>query len=190
MMKIILGSQSKWRQSMLGKMGYEFEVVTAEIDEKAIRSDDYYALPLKIASAKADAIMAKINEPVLLITADQVVLCDGQLREKPANEQQTQEFLRSYGKHPAEIINAVVLTNTQNKKRAQGVDIAIAYFKEIPEEMIKKLAGLKEFLNAAGGFLIDHELLRPYIAKYEGGEGNNLALPKELTERLMREVLE
>ena len=36
-MKIILGSGSKWRKIILEKAGYDFEVMTADIDEKAIR---------------------------------------------------------------------------------------------------------------------------------------------------------
>ncbi|MDD5291012.1 MAG: Maf family protein [Patescibacteria group bacterium] len=189
-MKIILGSGSKWRKAMLEKMGYNFKVITADIDEKAIRSNDYYALPIKIAGAKAEAIKKKIKEPVLLITADQVVLCHGELREKPKDKYQAREFLRSYGKYPVEVINAVVVTDTGSGKRAQGVDIAKAYFKEIPEEVIDKLIKMEDILNSAGGFLAEHELLRPYLKKYKGKEGNSLGLPKGLTERLILEVQE
>ncbi len=187
-MKIILGSGSKWRKLMLEKMGYEFEVVTADINEKEIRCDDYYILPVKLAGAKADAISKKINEPIILITADQVVLCNGELREKPSNIEEGRRYLQSYGHYPAEIVNGVVVTNNQNDKRASGVDIATVYFKEIPEEVIDRLLTMKEILNAAGAFLAEHELLRSYVIKYEGKEGNSLALPKELTERLISEV--
>lgn len=187
-MKIILGSGSKWRKQMLQKMGYKFEVITADVDEKTIRYDDFYELPVKLACAKADAISKRLNEPALLITADQVVLCNGELRGKPADEKECRRYLRSYGQYPAEIVNAVVVTNTQNGKRAQGIDMARVYFKKIPEEIIDKLVGLNEIISAAGGFLVEHELIKPYIKKYEGKEGNNLALPKELTERLIAEV--
>ncbi len=175
---------------MLQKMGYEFEVVTADIDEKTIRCDDFYELPVKLACAKADAIMKKISAPAILITADQVVLCNGELREKPADEKEERYYLQTYGGHPAEIINAVVATNTKTGKRAPGVDVAKIYFKQIPEEIIDKLVRDKDIMNAAGGFLAEHELLRPYIEKYEGKEGNELGLPKELTEKLIKQVMD
>ena len=175
---------------MLEEMGYNFEIITADIDEKAIRCDDYYALPVKLACAKAEAVKLKIKEPVLLITADQVVLSNGELREKPKDARQAREFLRSYGKYPAEIINAVVVTNTKNNKRAQGIDIAKAYFKEIPEEIIDELVKMEDILNSAGGFLAEHGLLQPYLEKYEGKEGNSLGLPRVLTENLILEVQE
>ena len=189
-MKIILGSSSKWRKAMLEKMGYNFRVVTADIDEKTIRSNDYYTLPIKIACAKADAIMQKIKEPVLLITGDQDVLCNGELREKPKDEHQAREFLLSYKKYPAEIINAVVITNTKSGKRAQGTNISKVYFKEIPKKIIDKLIKTKDILNSAGSFLMEHKLLKPYIEEYNGKEGDSLGLPKKLTEHLILEVRE
>ena len=39
-MKIILGSNSKSRRKVLTDMGYDFEVVAPNIDEKAIRHPD------------------------------------------------------------------------------------------------------------------------------------------------------
>lgn len=53
-MKIILGSQSRSRRKVLEKLGYEFEVMPADIDEKAIRFDDPTKLTLVLARAKAD----------------------------------------------------------------------------------------------------------------------------------------
>jgi len=55
-MKIILGSASARRKDILQQMGYEFEVMSANIDEKAIRFDDPKKLTLAIVNAKADAL--------------------------------------------------------------------------------------------------------------------------------------
>ncbi|NQS90060.1 Maf family protein, partial [Patescibacteria group bacterium] len=84
-MKIILGSQSKGRKKMLEEMGVEFEIMPADIDEKAIRLKDPKELVLVIARAKADALKPRISEPAILITSDQVVVWQGKIREKPEN---------------------------------------------------------------------------------------------------------
>ena len=73
-MKIILGSQSKGRRHVLESMGYEFGVMSSNIDEKAIRFNDPQKLTIALAHAKADALLPRIQEPALLITSDQVVL--------------------------------------------------------------------------------------------------------------------
>ena len=40
-------------------------------------------LTLKIARAKAEALLEKVKQPAILITSDQVIVCAGEIREKP-----------------------------------------------------------------------------------------------------------
>lgn len=47
-MQIILGSQSRGRREVLEGMGYSFETMSADIDEKAIRFDDTHYSPDQI----------------------------------------------------------------------------------------------------------------------------------------------
>src|ERR1041385_5046735 len=109
---IILGSKSPGRKSVLEHAGYEFEVMVSNINEKAIRSDDYKQLPLLLARAKATVLVPKIKKPAILITSDQVVIYKGELREKPADENQAREYLKSYGGDSAAITHtAVVVIN-------------------------------------------------------------------------------
>src|SRR3989344_5547078 len=95
-MKIILGSQSKGRRKMLEEMGYEFEVRSANIDEKAIRIDDPKELTLALARAKAEALRAQFLEDAILITSDQVVVWNGEIREKPQDKKKAEDFLEGY----------------------------------------------------------------------------------------------
>ncbi|KAL9247453.1 hypothetical protein vseg_020884 [Gypsophila vaccaria] len=77
--KIILGSKSVARRKILEEMGYAFTIMTADIDEKAIRKEQPEDLVMALAEAKADAIISKLqipdkqvndHEPTLLISAD------------------------------------------------------------------------------------------------------------------------
>ena len=189
-MKIILGSSSQGRQEILKEMGYDFEVMAPDIDEKAIRHEDAKELVLRLGNAKADALIPKIKDSALLITSDQVVAWKDQIREKPENDEEAREFLRTYHEAPAETICSIVVTNTATGKRVSGVDIARVYFKEIPEDVIDKFIGRKDIFWRAGGFSIKDPLLQPYIEKIEGTINSIMGLPKELTERLLKEAQE
>lgn len=79
--KIILGSASVARRKILAEMGYEFTVMTADIDEKGIRKEKPEELVMAIAEAKADAIISKLQtidnrekdtKPTILVAADTV----------------------------------------------------------------------------------------------------------------------
>lgn len=82
--KIILGSSSMPRQHILAEMGYDFTVMTADIDEKAIRKEKPEELVTALAEAKADAILSSLQNvdsfvedvhTTLLITADTSCEC-------------------------------------------------------------------------------------------------------------------
>ncbi len=185
---IILGSSSQWRQGIMRKLGMPFTVMTADIDEKQIRHDIPEKMVVMIAEAKAAAILPKIKEPSILITADQVVRCNGEIREKPADEAQAREFLKSYNTYPAETINAVVVINTQTGKTAKGVDLSKIWYKSIPDNVIDALIEQGDILKSAGGFIHEDPLLYPYIDHLEGTSDSIDGLPIALLEKLIDEV--
>lgn len=85
--------------SLADKYTFRYEVMKADIDEKAIRHDEPRDLVLSLAHAKADALVQQLTAQqqgtaangndccfqggTYLITCDQVVVHDGQIREKP-----------------------------------------------------------------------------------------------------------
>jgi len=81
--QLILGSSSVARKHIIEEMGLEFQVMTADIDEKSIRRENPDDLVMVLAEAKADAIMSRLNladyqkegnQPTLLITSDILTL--------------------------------------------------------------------------------------------------------------------
>lgn len=188
-MKIILGSSSKYRKAVLDGKGYQFEVMSPDIDEKAIRSKDYYKLPLLLARAKGDALLPKISEDALVITSDQVVVCNGDLHEKPQDAVEAKLFLQKYGKgYPAETVSALVVTNTTNGKKAEGIDIAKMYYNFIPDVVIDDFIKNGDPFSKAGGFAIQSPILQPYQNRLEGTEDSTMGMPLELLEKLIKEV--
>ncbi len=185
-MKIILGSQSKWRQQSLRGWGYAFEAMSPDIDEKQIRHDDPQQLTLALARAKADALIPRISEPALLVTSDQVVVCNNRILEKPESPEELRAFLLGYAQDPAISVGSVVVTNTHTKQRWEGSEIAKVYFKPIPENVIDELLTHTELLQMSGGFDIEDPVMKDYIERIEGERESVIGLPRNLTESLIR----
>ncbi|ESW28040.1 hypothetical protein PHAVU_003G253800 [Phaseolus vulgaris] len=146
--KIILGSSSNARREILSEMGYEFTIMTADIDEKSIRREKPEDLVMVLAEAKADAIVQRLpaggrleedDSTTLLITADTVVVYQGIIREKPTSEKEAREFIKGYSGSHAAVVGSVVVTNLATGKRVGGWDSAEVYFLEIPDEVIDSL---------------------------------------------------
>lgn len=187
-MKIILGSASARRKKILKEMGYDFDVVSADINEKAIRDDDPEKLTLALANAKADVLISKVQNNSLLITSDLVVVFRGKIVEKPQSKEEAYGVLNAYNHEPVETVCAVVVTNTKTGKRISGVDRSTVYFNPIPQENIKEFVESGKVFEHAGAFAAENSLFSPYVKKIEGSLESIMGLPKELTYKLIQVV--
>ena len=106
-MTLILATSSPFRRSLFKTAFKEFliedeskQFLSADIDEKAIRHPDSSVMCQKIALAKCDAILEQkkhlLPKDAIILTFDQVVVCENELREKPSDEQELRRFLQSY----------------------------------------------------------------------------------------------
>ncbi|XP_024038923.1 maf-like protein DDB_G0281937 isoform X5 [Citrus clementina] len=62
-------------------------------------------------------------------------------------------------------------------------------FHEIPDEVIEKLIEEGIVLNVAGGLIIEHSLILPYVKQVVGAMDSVMGLPKAVTEKLIKEAL-
>lgn len=184
-MKIILGSSSPYRKRILEEMGLKFECLSPVIDEKAIRLEDPAALTSALARAKAEALKDRVGVDVLLITSDQVTVCDGRMLEKPVDEAEARSFLEMYNAHPAETVTAVYVVNLATGKEAIDVDVARTYFKRFTPEDMDALIADGELFAASGGFIVDSALWEKHIDRIEGARDSVIGLPKEVVRRLL-----
>ncbi|EOY14773.1 Maf-like protein isoform 2 [Theobroma cacao] len=195
--KVILGSSSIARRKILAEMGYEFTLMSADIDEKGIRKETPEELVIALAEAKAEAILHRLPvgdyikeaEPTLLITSDQVVVYEGAVREKPANEKEAREYIKGYSGGHAATVGSVLVTNLKTGFRKGEWDRVEIYFHEIPDEVIEKLIEEGTVLHVAGGLIIEHPLIKPYVKQVVGTTDSVMGLPKALTEKLIKEAL-
>ncbi|XP_022765846.1 maf-like protein DDB_G0281937 isoform X7 [Durio zibethinus] len=196
--KIILGSSSIARRKILAEMGYEFTLMSADIDEKDIRKENPEDLVMALAEAKADSILSKLQTidnqekdeiPTILIAADTVVIYEGVVREKPANEKEAREFIQGYSGGHAATVGSVLVTNLKTGFRKGAWDRVEIYFHEIPDEIIEKLIEEGTVLHVAGGLIIEHPLIKPYVKQVVGTTDSVMGLPKALTQKLIKEAL-
>ncbi|PAN50756.1 hypothetical protein GQ55_9G554000 [Panicum hallii var. hallii] len=200
-LRLILGSSSASRRQILSEMGYKFTLLSADIDEKEIRKEKPEELVVALAHAKADAILEKMKnngmmkeivdsqETTLMITADQVVVHDGVIREKPSTSEEARKFIKGYSESHAATIGSVLVTNVKTGARKEGWDKAEVYFHKIPDEVVESLIEEGNVFYVAGGLLVEHPLTSPLVEAIVGTIDSVMGLPKALTEKLIKESL-
>ncbi|CAL5384962.1 unnamed protein product [Camellia sinensis] len=196
--KIILGSSSVARRKILAEMGYDFTIVTADIDEKGIRKEKPEELVMALAKAKADALVLKLQtmdnqemdvKPTLLIAADTVVVYEGAIREKPSSKEEARQFIKGYSGGHAATVSSVLVMNLKTGFRKGEWDKVEIYFHDIPDQVIDNLIEEGFVLNVAGGLIIEHPLILPYVKQVVGTTDSVMGLPKALTQRLIKGAL-
>ena len=207
---LILASKSATRQLILKEMGFQFRCLPADIDEKAIGdrlSDKPEELVLEIGRAKATKVLSVLDEErnaavaaaatddddddnagTLLLAGDQVVVYEGRIREKPADAAEAEAFIRSYATAPCQTVGSVVVVDPKTGRRAEGVDTTSVCFSAIPDEVIAQLVDEGEVLHCAGGLMIEHPLVQPYIVSVDGSIDSVMGLSKALVQKLVAEV--
>lgn len=198
--KLILGSGSSARRQILTAMGLDFEVVKADIPEHLTRRATADELVLALAAAKAEAITRRLAQtrgelfragapPVVLITADQVVVHEGAVREKPRDPDEARRFIASYSRAPASTVSGVMVTNLSTGFKKAAVDRTEVWFRPVPDHVVDELVKQGGVFEAAGGLLVEHPLVAPLVEAVVGGTLDSvMGLPKDVTAALLAEA--
>jgi septum formation protein len=191
---IILGSSSSSRGQILVDLGWNFKVVSPNIDEESFHCDDPFKLPILLAKQKATAILEKLSDltsPTVILTCDQIVLYRNQVRNKPINRAQAKEYLMSYG--PGDIVqtvSAVVATHFPSGKQFGDIDICTIHWNGIPEEVIEnQLLNKEEIYSSCGGILIEDPDFLAHVDHIDGDLDSIRGMPIKTTKRVFRSVL-
>lgn len=201
-MRLILGSESIFREDLMRKASYHFDILTADIDEKLIRSDQPEALVCVLAQAKAEAIIEKhdLGPDVFLITSDQVVYCSGKILEKPLEKDGTpsvqiaKAYLVGYANHPATTYTSVYALNTKNGQAYCGYDVTSIWFEKFtPREMEIIVSDVNTY-KAAGALATSindspaSAILESKIKRIEGEKTGFVGLPMTLVTKALQEI--
>ncbi|MEI6477541.1 MAG: Maf family protein [bacterium] len=185
---LILGSSSPARQKALREAGYQFTVLSADIDEKAIRHEHPENLTHLLANAKLDALIERVTEPATLVCADTVVFFNGEIWEKPADEKEHREMLQTVHSVPFTITTSVAVINLNSQRRASGTDTVSFRLDPLPSDLVETLITEPKNQIRAGGFGVQDIRLAPYLHPLEGNVEAAVGIPISVLRNLLEEV--
>ena len=143
---LILASQSRARQMLLGNAGLAFEAVPGEIDERAIQKKSGLSDPGEIAAllAREKALLVSAKMPDrYVVGADQTLALQGRLFSKPTGRAQAAEQLRALAGNTHQLHSAVAVAHG-GKMLFSDVSIARMTMRQLSGDEIRT------YLDAAG----------------------------------------
>jgi len=174
--KIILASNSPRRRELLAGLDIEFEVKTIPgIEEsypKTLRREE---VPVYIAKQKALAYQQYLEEDVIVITADTIVLLEGNIYGKPKNAQEAKEILQILSGQMHEVITGVCLTGPK-KQQSFYVSTQVK-FAELQEEEIDYYVKKYKPYDKAGAYGVQEWIGYIGVESINGSFYNVMGLP-------------
>lgn len=157
MSDIILASSSRYRASLLSRLGLTFTTFIPNIDETALSGETPVATAERLSLTKAFEISQKhLNVPV--IGADQVADLDGQPINKPDSfEEAYSQLTRQSGEKVLFHSGlAVVMHNEQGLVNQYScVNTTSVAFKPLNAAQIRSYLSLEDSLDCAGSFKVE-----------------------------------
>lgn len=131
--RLVLASNSPRRRELLAGLGVSFEVrVLPDIDESYPATLDAASTAEYIAHKKAEAYEQTMADNDLIITADTVVIVNGEVLGKPADEAEAKAMLRKLSGRTHQVVTGVTLL-TRQKSCSFSVSTDVT-FKEFTEQ--------------------------------------------------------
>lgn len=182
--RIILASNSPRRKELLGGLGIDYEVkVLPGIDESYPDSLKGEEIPVYIASEKAAAYRAVMQENDLIITADTIVYLDGEVLGKPRDAADAARMLRLLSGKTHQVITGVSITTQAFQKSFAAVTEVT--FDTLSEEEIDYYVSKYAPMDKAGSYGIQEWIGFIGVTGMKGSYFNVMGLP---VQRLYREL--
>ena len=186
--KIILASNSPRRRELLKGLDIDFEVrVIPDIDESYPPEMPPETVPGYIAQKKANAYSASIQADELIITADTVVVLDGDILEKPKDKNDAIQILKRLSGRKHQVITAVTLTTIDTGKEfsvTSSVDFA-----QLASEEIEYYVEKYKPYDKAGAYGIQEWIGYVGVCSIEGSFYNVMGLPIQRLYQELKQLL-
>lgn len=182
--QIILASKSPRRRQLLEEAGLPFHVKTLEVEENYPDDLAVEEVPVYLAKKKARASQAFLqSEKDVILAADSVVILDGVIYGKPADEAEAHAMLAKLSGQEHQVITGVCLL-TKNQEIAFG-DLTKVKFAPLSKADIDYYVSNFQPFDKAGSYAIQEWIGLCKIEKIEGTYANVMGLP---VERIWKEL--
>ena len=193
--RLILASRSPRRRQLLTVAGFKFDVVAPDEEvECGICSDSGPAeLVQKLALSKAANVRAKLSQRelprgTLIVAADTLAECDGQVLGKPRDAEHARAMLTHMSGRVHRVLTGLCLWPLEppTDQPLLRVDVTTLRMDQLSEAQLDEYLDSEQWQGKAGAFGYQDRLGWVHIVL--GSETNVVGLPMELLEQMLVEI--
>ncbi|MBW8768908.1 MAG: septum formation inhibitor Maf [Gemmatimonadetes bacterium] len=182
--RVILAAQSPRRRELLTLVGITHEVRPADIDETYLAGEKPAPHAERLARGKC-AVIAEREPDALVIGSDTIVVVDGDVLGKPANEGDAAHMLRRLSGRSHIVVTAVAVAwRGQTRSAVEEVNVT---FHSLSDDDIAAYIATREPMDKAGAYGIQG-YGATIVERVDGDYFAVMGLPLQLLVRVLREL--
>ena len=182
-MNVILASQSPRRKELLGLFHIPFIVRVSDADETMDPNASAAEQVGLVSRRKAEAVSREMEDVV--IAADTIVVCDGQILGKPKDEADAYRMLRLLSGRDHQVMTG--MTVLQGDTCETVTEITDIHFRELSDREINAYIRSKEPMDKAGAYGIQSGAAL-FADRLVGDYYNVMGLPVCRLGQLLRKI--
>lgn len=154
MNRIILASASARRKELLEQLiGPDFDICVSSYAEDTGKGLDPVELVMHHSREKAFDVADNLEEGII-ISADTVVVCRGEVLGKPSGDEHAQEMLEKINGQQIQAITGITVMDVCSGEEITEYELTTVWMRKMPEQLIKDYINTGEPLGKAGAFAI------------------------------------
>lgn len=185
---LFLASKSPRRRELLDQIGVKYSLLDVDVPECLSPGELPHDYVLRLAQSKALAGVAAldggVDHSVPVMGADTIVVCRGNILEKPGNEVEGVAMLMTLSGAEHSVVTAICLATPQGSKALLSETRVL--FRNIDQEEARRYWLTGEPKDKAGGYGIQG-YGAVFVEKIEGSYSNVVGLPLFETQNLLKE---
>ena len=146
---LILASQSPRRAELLSRLGLEFEVVPAGVDEEFLDHEMPAEHAERLAREKAFTV-ARSRSEALVIGSDTIVVLGNDVLGKPRDEGEAVEMLLRLAGREHEVFTGVAVANGERVE--SGLERVRVHFRKLHRSACEEYVATGEPMDKAGAY--------------------------------------
>lgn len=177
---LLLASASPRRRDLLRAIGVPVEVLPAVIDESVASGEAWHGYLERVVRAKLAAAVARRDVApghAAILVADTVVVADGAILGKPADEAESYAMVQALRGRAHEVSTRFAIARAGETSAAHEETVTTRVFvRDVDDAWARRYAATGEGNDKAGGYAIQG-IFSAAVARIEGSYSNVVGLP-------------
>ncbi len=173
---LLLASNSPRRKQLLALGNWNFNIVVSDVDESQLADETPKDYVLRLAQAKALAVVEKAHPENIIIGSDTAVVDGNEILGKPKDEMDAVRMLKQLRGHTHQVFTGVAVYHVDGESMLTELCVTDVPMRNYSDDEIQAYVKTGDPLDKAGAYAIQHPDFQP-VESMSGCYASVMGLP-------------